>query len=200
MLQYVCCDECGKRSTEVENIVTLFNICVCNECVVILARRIGLLPSARSDEQPRPPLPREEAEPPMPASFIFSAELDGHLNQPFDISVMQTMIVILKAEYPEIAIDLARVERIDGFDPGEVAEGRARYLVDLLIRTQKPVSPYSWRLVLDQKWSQLARINRRLLGDKGTRDLVEPRIMQLITYILSRAAVLGWIKGMPPGD
>lgn len=194
MLKCVCCDECGKRATEVERIITLLKISVCNECVVLAARKLGILPSVPSE----PPLQLLEFPPPSPTAFYFTGELDGHLDQVYDNFLMHSIVMMLRAEYPDLAIELARVERIDGFKPEDVAEGRARYLVDLLVRSDRPVSPYSWRLVLDQKWSELTRINRKLLGDKGTRDLVEPRIMSLVTYILRRAARFGRKNGPAP--
>lgn len=183
MLNFLSCNACGKNSTEVAKIVTLHNIAVCDQCVVEAAREVGILPA-----KPRvPAVPLREPRSAKPASFTFIGELDGHMNHSYDNFLCQSAVITLRACFPDVAIDVIRVERLDDCSPDLVAAGRARYRVVLLIRSRRPISQFAYRNTMTEKWSDIADTNAKLLKDKGTRDLVEPKLMGLVGYIMQRA-------------
>ena len=186
MLIEVRCDCCGKRACEVENIVVLEKAAICNHCVGFAARKIGLLPPQFVPECD------EDIEicDPLHVTFKYAFEFEGHLDQKCDVLVLQSLLDRLRSKYWDIAFELARITRLDGFVRRDVADGAARYEVTLVVRAMPGFTREKLRILLEDELSSLACSNSVLLHDKGTRDLLEPRLASLSAYVVDRAARL----------
>ncbi len=181
MLNHVFCDFCGKAACEVDRIETVADASICNHCVGSLARRMGLIAADGTflDEAPV----RER----LGQTFTHTLELDGHLDQKYDVFLFMSLMDILRADHWNVAIELRRVARTDGFVRADAATGRTRYAVELLCRSNEPVSQQLIAAWLERSWADLTSANSRLLQDKGTRDLLEPRLASLSAYLIQRA-------------
>lgn len=180
MLNHVFCDFCGRPAREVECLETVAGASICNHCVSAMARKMGLLPAkAALDEAPV----RET----LAQTFTHALELDGHLDQKYDVFLFMCLMDILRADHWNVSIELRRVARVDGFVRADAALGKTRYAVELLCRSAEPVSPEAIRAMLEESWAALMAANSRLIADKGTRDLLEPRLASLAAYVVSRA-------------
>jgi hypothetical protein len=178
----VNCGCCGKPACEVEHLVVVEKVSLCNECVTFAARKMGLMPPgniARTSDG----LEISEA---MPVTFTYTLELDGHVGQKYDVFVFQCLMDILKADEWDVSIELARLTRTDGFRRDRAAEGTTRYGVDLVVRTREPIPEAALRAMLESRWALLTQMNGWLLRDKGTRDLLEPRLASLAAYVVRR--------------
>lgn len=184
MLSHVYCDCCKRPSSEVENIVSVDETALCNDCVSFAARKMGLLPAKSATLTPGAIAVGDRAT----RTFTYTLELDGHVSQKYDLFVFQCLMDVLRAEHWDVSIELARLTRTDGFDRERVAEGATRYGVDLIIRPHEPVAEAALRTLLEDRWAMLSRINGWLLADKGTRDLLEPRLASLAAYVISRVS------------
>lgn len=184
MLNPVTCDCCGRPACEVEHVVVVERGSVCNECVSYAARKMGLLPPKSATRWPDSIEIRESHR----LTFTYTLELDGHVSQKYDLFVFLCLMDILRAEHWEVSIELARLTRTDAFDREVAAEGSTRYAVDLVVRTREAVSEAALRVLLEERWALLTRLNGWLLHDKGTRDLLEPRLASLAAYVVGRVS------------
>lgn len=184
MLSPVYCDCCKRPGSEVENIVVVDEAALCNDCVSYAARKMGLLPPRSAVLTPDAILITDRGT----RTFTYTLELDGHCSQKYDLFVFQCLMDILRAEHWDVSIELARLTRTDGFDRERAAEGSTRYAVDLVIRPHEPIAEPALRVLLEERCAMLTRVNGWLLADKGTRDLLEPRLACLAAYVVSRVS------------
>lgn len=182
MLNHVHCCVCGKRACDVEHVVTINSSSICNECVCYAGRKMGILPPPELS----PESAGIEVEERLAETFLYTLELDGHIDQKYDAFLVHCLLDVLRAEYWNIAIEIGGIRRTDGFRREAVAEGRARYALDLIVRTIEPISEEMLRIVLEDAWATLTSSNRWLVHDKGTRDLLSPRLSSLTAYVLQR--------------
>ncbi len=181
------CNFCGKPAGDVENLVALGEASICNECIGFWARRMGLV-GPESGRGPRDNIPLRDR---LPVTFTYSLELEGHFGQKYDTFLLLCLLDIAASEHWDVAIELARITRADGFERSEVARGAARYSVDLMVRAASDVSEDALRAALEGRWQRLTEAYARLAADKGTRDLIDPRLQSLAAYVIGRAGEPG---------
>jgi hypothetical protein len=157
------------------------NASICNDCVADAARKMGML---------LPPEPGDGSiaiADELPTSFVHRMELPGHPDQPYDMFLVQCLLDRLRAKYWNISIETARITRSDGFIRDGVAEGRAKYVIELLVRSHDMGPALNVQAELAHDWSEFLLANEALIGDKGTRDLLDPRLRSLGSYVSRRA-------------
>ncbi len=178
------CDFCLKASNEVEKLLPGRDAAICNECLAFLSIKMGLLPPADlgpdNDEIPV----REQ----LVHTFTHTLELEGHIDQKYDVFVLQCLLDLLRSEHWDVSIELARLTRSDGFVRRTVADCGTRYAVDLLIRSNEPCARIKLQRALEDHWARLTSANTRLLHDMGTRNLLGPRLDSLAAYLVQMAA------------
>ena len=183
MLNHVSCVACEKPATEAGLLVTVGDNPICCNCADVAARKFGLLPE-------RPVIRVADGlqvDDKLPLTFSYRRELSGHLDQKFDVFLLFCLMDLLRAHAWNLAIELARLTRTDGFVREKAADGATCYRVELLVRSRDRVAPDMIQDLLDDCWENLAAINTRLLEDKGLRDLLEPRLASLAAYVIGLA-------------
>ncbi len=187
MGSHAVCNFCGKPACDVDNLVSLGEAAICGECVAFWAKRMGLVdPDSARPRRDNIPLSDR-----LPVTFTYSLELEGHFGQKYDTFLLLCLLDIVSSEHWDVAIELARMTRADGFERSEVARGRARYSVDLMVRAASDVSEEALKALLEARWQLLTEAYARLVADKGTRDLIDPRLQSLAAYVIGRAGMPG---------
>lgn len=179
------CDFCGRRASEVEVLVNFANGAICNECVSHLARKMGLI-SPTMDATTE----TIEVDDPLPVTFIHSIVMMGHVDQPYDMFLVSCLLDRLRSKFWDVSFEVARVTRTDRFVRSEVAEGCSRYQLEILVRSCAQGRETALRATLEEEWASLTMANMALLNDKGTRDLLDPRLRSLAAYVIERAGKL----------
>lgn len=182
MLNHVSCDFCGKRACEVEHVVTIEAASICNECVSYAARKMGLLPPP-SEKAGLTSLDVEER---LTTTMVYTVELEAHPDQKYDIFLLLCLLDRLRSMHWNLAIELGAIRRIDGFNRNGVAAGGARIGVSVLVRSNQAIPEAALRMALEDRWAELTALNAHLVNDKGTRDLLEPRLASLAAYVAAR--------------
>lgn len=181
MLGHVHCVFCAKPSCDVEELIAVADAAICNECVGQFARKLGIISAGLDDDD-------EVIAERFPCTFVHRLELSGHMDQLYDMLLLHGLLYSLRAQHWDVAFEVKRMSRSDGFVRSDVAQGRARYAIELLVRTRMPVNELSLRTVLEDDWARLVAANVKLSASKGLRDLVEPRLASLASYLSVEAA------------
>jgi len=183
----ICCKVCGCASSAVGRMISLGEGqgIICGDCVALMAAELGLFPHPRRNRTTN----TADVSDPLDLTFTYTFELEGHIDQKYDVFLWQCLMDVLRSEHWEVALELACVTRTDGFARQPPLPGGRRYAVDLLVRANEPVTEEEVHALLDAQLPFLIAANARLLADKGTRDLLEPRLASLASYVVRCAGL-----------